>query len=219
MRFAAGVQSAVPPKTFRIIPIGLATVLAGAACSSSAVPPASTPVPGIVQAFVVVPPERIGDFALVDDDGQPFRLSQSGGKVRIVYFGYTSCPDICPTTLWKWKTIKRQLGVGAADVRFIMVTVDPRTDTPQVMKRYLALFDPSFTGLTGAPGDVARVWNAFGVRTEDVELSGSYAGHAISHSTSMYVLDNNDMLRMKVPFSETPEEAAQDIVMLLSRIP
>lgn len=199
----------------------LATMLAAAACSSSATPstPAPTPLPGVVKANVVIPPVRVSDFMLIDQDGRQFRLSQAAGKVRVVYFGYTSCPDICPTTLWEWKTIKRELGQLADDVRFIMVTVDPGVDTPDTMKRFVGLFDPSFIGLTGAPGELAQVWDAFGMRTEVVELSGSYAGHAVSHSTSMYVLDNENMLRMKIPFSEEPEDAAQDIRLLLSRIP
>lgn len=199
--------------------LALALMFVSAACSSKAEPAASTPLPGNPQALVMLPPEPVGDFMLVDQQGRQFRLSEAGGKVRVVYFGYTSCPDICPTTLWEWKTIKQNLGASADDVRFIMVTVDPGIDTPDVMKRFLGLFDPSFIGLTGAPSDVAMVWDAFGVRTDVVELSGSYAGHAISHSTSMYVLDNENQLRMKIPFSEEPEDAAQDIRLLLSRIP
>ena len=203
--------------------LAIATMLA-AACSSRAepavsTPPSPTPLPGVVKANVMLPPQRVNDFMLIDQDGRQFRLSEAEGKVRVVYFGYTSCPDICPTTLWEWKTIKRELAEWASDVRFVMVTVDPGTDTPEAMKRFIDLFDPSFIGLTGAPGDVAQVWDAFGVRTEVVELSGSYAGHAISHSTSMYVLDNENMLRMKIPFSEEPEDAAEDIRLLLSRIP
>lgn len=192
--------------------------LAGASCSSGATPAASTPVPGVVQAFVVLPPERMNDFTLIDQDGRQFRLSEAGGKVRVLYFGYTSCPDICPTTLWEWKTIKRNLGPSADEVRFIMVTVDPGIDTPEVLKRYLDLFDPSFIGLTGSTNDVGQAWDAFDVRTEVIELSGSAAGHTISHSTSMYVLDSENMLRMKIPFDEEPEDAAQDILRLLSRI-
>lgn len=199
--------------------MAVAMTFAASACSSAAGPAVPTPLQGVVQAFVVLPPEPIGDFVLMDQDGRQLRFSAAGGKVRVVYFGYTSCPDICPTTLWEWKSIKQNLGASADDVRFIMVTVDPQTDTPAAMKRFLGLFDPSFIGLTGAPGDVAQVWDAFGMRTEVVELSGSYAGHSISHSTSMYVIDNNDMLRMKIPFSEKPEDAAQDIRLLLSRIP
>lgn len=210
----------MPPKVTHLIALfALATMLAAAACSSSAEPASPTPLSGVVKANVIVPPQRVSDFMLIDQDGRQFRMSEAGGKVRVVYFGYTSCPDICPTTLWEWKTIKRDLGDAAGDVRFIMVTVDPGIDTPDVMKRFIALFDPSFIGLTGAPGDVGQVWDAFGVRTDVVELSGSYAGHAISHSTSMYVLDNENQLRMKIPFSEEPEDAAQDIRLLLSRIP
>jgi protein SCO1/2 len=198
--------------------LALTTIFA-AACSSAARPAAPTPIPGYPRALVMLPPERIDDFSLTDQHGRLFRLSQAGGKVRIVYFGYTSCPDICPTALWEWKTIKRELGPWADDVRFIMVTVDPGVDTPAALKRFVGLFDASFIGLTGAPDDVAHVWDTFGVRTDVVEFTGSYAGHAISHSASMYVLDNTNMLRMKIPFAEEPEDAAQDIRLLLSRIP
>jgi protein SCO1/2 len=205
----------------RITPIiaMLALTTFAAACSSSARPAAPTPIPGYPRALVMLPPERISDFSLTDQNGRPFRLSETPGKVRIVYFGYTSCPDICPTTLWEWKTIKRELGQWADDVRFIMVTVDPGVDTPDALKRFVRLFDASFVGLTGTPDDVALAWEAFGVRTDVVELSGSYAGHTISHSTSMYVLDRDNLLRMKIPFAEEPEDAAQDIRLLLSRIP
>jgi len=197
--------------------LALATMLAGAACSSTAEPAVSTPAPGMFVASEVLPPQRIDDFALTDQDGAPFRLSDTAGKVRVLYFGYTSCPDICPTTLWSWKVIKRNLGPAADDVRFIMVTVDPEVDVPAAMKRFVELFDTSFIGLGGSVPDVWHVWHIFDVHPQRVELTQSATGHSISHSTSMYVLDADGMLRLKIPFTEKPEDAAQDILRLMGR--
>lgn len=168
-------------------------------------------------AYEYQPAEGVADFALTDQDGSAFRLSGGSGKVRLLYFGYTSCPDICPATLVNWRTIKQQLGDAANGVQFIMVTVNPEVDVPAEMKRYVRLFDPTFVGLSGSVEELASVWHAFGVYPQRLELPSSATAHSISHSSSIYVLDKDGLLRLKIPFTEKPAEAVQDILRLMNQ--
>ena len=208
-------------KRFAVLMGGIA-VLAAAVASWSSGQRDDEPVtliflPPTYAAQKVEPARQVADFTLTDQDGHPFRLSDSNGAVRLLYFGYTSCPDICPTTLANWRTVKRQLGDAASDVRFIMVTVDPEVDRPAQMKRYVQLFDPSFIGLSGTADELTRAWDAFDVHPKRLELPASATQHSISHSASVYVVDGDGMLRLEIPFSEKADEAAQDILRLMGR--
>ncbi|RPI23873.1 MAG: SCO family protein, partial [Chloroflexota bacterium] len=106
------------------------------------------------QGSLIEPPLAAADIRLTDQDGQPFTLSEqvdAGGrrKVAVIFFGYTHCPDVCPTTLAEFNKIKSQLGDQSGRVSFIFVTVDPQRDTPEQLRTHLANFDPTFVGLTG----------------------------------------------------------------------
>jgi protein SCO1/2 len=116
-----------------------------------------------------------------------------------------------------WRTVKRQLGDLASDVRFIMVTVDPDADRPAPMKRYVQLFDPSFIGLSGSVDELARAWGAFNVNPKRLELPASATQHSISHPASVYVVDRDGRLRLEMPFGERADEAAMDIQRLMGR--
>jgi protein SCO1/2 len=195
----------------------VALVLA-AACSSGEAPPAPTPTPA-ARAYVAEeyqPAEKLDTLILTDQDGRAFQVTGSTGKVRLLYFGYTSCPDICPTTLANWRTVKQQLGDAASEVQFIMVTVDPDVDVPAEMKRWVGLFDPAFVGLSGTADELAAVWHAFDVHPQRLELPTSATTHSISHSSAVYVLDRDGFLRLKIPFTEQAAEAAQDILRLIN---
>jgi protein SCO1/2 len=202
---------------------GNSTKDAGSPSSTSqqgGTPSGATASPGAGGAYIAdeyEPAEEIADFTLTDQDGNPFRLSAGSGKVRLLYFGYTSCPDICPTTLANWRNVKRQLGDAASEVQFIMVTVDPDVDVPAQMKRWVELFDPEFVGLSGSAEELASVWRAFGVHPQRTELPSSATEHSISHSASVYVVDKDGLLRLKIPFTEKPDEAAQDILRLMNQ--
>lgn len=166
-------------------------------------------------AHVYDPPREVADFTLTDQDGDPFRFSDTNGTVRLLYFGYTNCPDICPTTLLTWKRVREELGDRADDVTFIMVTVDPEQDTPDVLKRYVKAFHPSFIGLTGAMEELTPVWAAFGVQVQKEPMPESAAGYSVGHTASVFAVDPEGRLRLKFPFGATPEQIASDVRRLM----
>ncbi len=96
---------------------------------------------------VIEPPKPLTDWTIPDQHGQPFSLGDQRGKVMLLYFGYTNCPDFCPTMMGDWKQMREQLGSDAENVRFAMVSIDPERDTEQVLAQYLQRFDPTFIGL------------------------------------------------------------------------
>src|SRR5690625_4328978 len=113
------------------------------------------------------PIETAPDFELADHRGRPFRLQEQDGNIVVLFFGFTSCPDVCPTTLANFRQVKQHLGDDADRVRFVMVTVDPERDTPQRMAQYVEAFDPDFLGLTGTMDEVKMAWDAYNVRSEE----------------------------------------------------
>ncbi|MEK6574172.1 MAG: SCO family protein, partial [Chloroflexota bacterium] len=112
---------------------------------------------------LIDPPVPAVDFTLTDQTGQPFRLSEQAGNVVLLFFGYTSCPDVCPATLTQFKRIRTEMGKEADRVRFVLVTVDPQRDTAERLRQYLTGFDSSFVGLTGTWLDLDQVYRSYGV--------------------------------------------------------
>src|SRR5579862_3996206 len=107
-----------------------------------------------------------GDFALTDDNNQPFELSSLRGKAVLIFFGYTSCPDVCPTTLSKLSSVQKQLGPDATRVKTLYITVDPDRDTPAVLKADLGYFDLDALGLTGTKSEIDNVVGLYGASYE-----------------------------------------------------
>jgi protein SCO1/2 len=166
------------------------------------------------QGVLIDPPAKAGDFTLTDQNGNPFRLSEQYGKVVLIFFGYTNCPDVCPITMSDFKNIKAGLGDKAADVRFVFITVDPERDTPQRLQAFLSAFDPDFIGLTGDTTVLQPVWKSYGVfvQREDVD---SAIGYLVDHSARTYVIDRNGQWRLNYPFGMETEKMTQDILHLL----
>jgi protein SCO1 len=170
------------------------------------------------QGSLIDPPMSVGDFELVDQYGQPFRLSQliQDQEVRavLVFFGYTYCPDVCPITLAEFKQIKAQLGERAEHLRFVFITVDPERDDPQRLLRHLEIYDPSFIGLTGDRSDLELVWNLFGVYQAKQE-TGSAAGYLVDHTSRVYVLDQEGNLGLTFGFGSGADLMVQDLSQLI----
>jgi protein SCO1/2 len=106
------------------------------------------------------------DFSLADTTGQDYSLSSSRGKVVLLFFGYTQCPDECPATMAQFTRIRADLGAKANEADFVLISVDPQRDTPEVIKSYVATFDPAIHGLTGTKDQLTPVWNSYGVAVE-----------------------------------------------------
>jgi protein SCO1 len=146
------------------------------------------------------------DFALTDHDGQPFRTESLRGRVVLVFFGYSTCPDVCPTTLSKLASMTRRLGDDRGEVKTLYVTVDPERDTPEVLKADLALFDLDAIGLTGARADIDAVVAQYGAAYEIVPTPESAGKYSVSHSTDLYVLDREGRLAVTLPYEATVDE-------------
>lgn len=148
--------------------------------------------------------------ALTRTDGSDFSIGSQQGRASLVFFGYTHCPDICPTTLADWTRVKSALGEDARKVNFVFVTIDPATDTPEVMRSYVAKFDSSFVGLSGEPAEIDSIAKAFGVSAFPEGTLES--GHtAMAHPSRVYLVDPQARIRFVYPPGLKPEEIAEDV--------
>jgi len=166
------------------------------------------------QGSLIDPPVQASDFMLRDQHGEYFRLSDQKGKVVLIFFGYTHCPDVCPVTLSEFKQIKGKLGEGADEVVFVFVTVDPERDTPQVLGSYLVNFDPEIIGLSGDPSELQQVFADYGVYAAKQE-TGSAAGYLVDHTARVYAIDTQGNWRLTYPFGMEVEKIFQDVRHLL----
>lgn len=155
------------------------------------------------------------DLRLPDADGRMRSLQDFRGKVVVLFFGYTQCPDVCPTTLAEITEAKRLLGPDGARVQGVFVTLDPERDTPQVLKAYLANFDPSLVALRGTPDQIAAVAKDFKIFYRKVEgkTPGSYT---LDHSAASYVYDPQGRLRLYTRYGSGAEALAADLKLLLT---
>jgi protein SCO1/2 len=155
------------------------------------------------------------DFTLTDQHGRPFRLSEQKGNVVLLYFGYTYCPDVCPTTLGDFKRLHKLLGDKAARVRFVFVTADPERDTPERLKKYLDIFNPDFLGLVGTEAELQDVYSKYDIFVQKEEVKGSAAEYLVSHTASVTLIDPDGNWRLIYDFGTPPEDMAADIEKLL----
>ncbi|MFD0669235.1 SCO family protein [Ramlibacter sp. MAHUQ-53] len=154
------------------------------------------------------------DFALTDHDGQPRTLQDFRGKLVVLFFGYTQCPDVCPTTLTDLAEVKRQLGPDGDKLQGLFVTVDPERDTPEVLKAYMANFDPAFLALRGTPAQLEEVAKDFKVYYKKVEGKAPGA-YTMDHSAAHLVYDTQGRLRLYVRPGTGPKVLAEDLKLLL----
>ena len=171
--------------------------------------------PTILRGGVFDPPKPAPDFTLTDQNGNPFRLSSTRGKVVLLYFGYTSCPDVCPMTLVDLGAVHEKLGAAGNNVQVIFVTVDPARDTQQVLKQYVTAFDPSFIGLRGTDQETKATADLFGAKFKKTNLPNSALGYAMDHSAFIYVIDRNGQLRETFPFGAARDDILNDVESLL----
>jgi protein SCO1/2 len=165
---------------------------------------------------VVIDPRRpVGDFSLLATTGQRVKLSDYRGQVALVYFGYTFCPDVCPTTLVDVKRAFEQLGPRAVEAHLLMITVDPERDTPDKLAEYLGYFHAGFVGLTGSPEEILGAAHLVGAHFEKHEGTAA-TGYLIDHSAQIFVVDRQGDLALLIPFAMKPEDIAADLRLLLS---
>ena len=155
------------------------------------------------------------DFQLTGHDGKPRTLSDFHGKVVLLFFGFTHCPDICPTTLAQFAQVAKQLGADAERVQFLFVTVDPERDTIEVLKAYVPAFDSRFLGLTGDAQAIARTAKEFKVifQKQPGKTADSYT---VDHSAGIYAYDRAGRVRLFVRHDQPVADLVHDIRLLLA---
>ena len=163
----------------------------------------------------IQPPGDAPDFSLADHNGQTFRLSQQRGKVTLLFFGFTHCPDVCPTALADMRNVRRELGGDADQVQVVLITLDPERDTPARLKQYVGMFDPSFLGLHGTPEQLAPILKDYGVSSTRRELPGSALKYTIDHSAFTYVIDKFGRWRELFSHAMRPEDMVSDLRYLV----
>jgi len=161
-------------------------------------------------ASKVVQPAAIGGpFQLTDQHGRTVTDKSLKGKPTLIFFGYTHCPDVCPTSLFEISEVLRALGKDADKVNAYFVSVDPERDTQAVMKDYLGSFDPHLEGLSGDPADVAKVLTSYRVYAKKVPTKdGDYT---MDHTALIYLMDRNGQFVSPFNLKRSPEEAATDL--------
>jgi protein SCO1/2 len=154
-----------------------------------------------------------GPFALTDQNGVRRTDKDFRGRYVLLYFGYSYCPDVCPTTLGVMADALAKLGPRAARIVPVFVTIDPERDRPPALKKYLAAFGPNFVGFTGSLADITKVAHEYRVYFAKHKLEGG--GYAVDHSSVIYLLGPDGKLMKFYDESETPDQLAKDLKVLL----
>ncbi|MHB1122856.1 MAG: SCO family protein [Ramlibacter sp.] len=166
------------------------------------------------KAIDVTGAEYARDFQLTDHDGRPRTLKDFRGKAVVVFFGYTHCPDVCPTTLSEIAEAKRLLGPDGAKVQGVFVTVDPQRDTPEMLKAYMANFGPDFVALRATPEQLAAVAKEYKIYYKKVD-GKTPDSYTMDHSAGSYVYDPQGRVRLYTRYGTGPEALAADLKILL----
>jgi protein SCO1 len=170
----------------------LAALLAAVVLSACAEAPAAEPSVG-------------GDFTLTNHDGRAMSLRELRGKRVLLFFGFTHCPDACPTMLSKISRVHRLLGEDAKDLTTVFISVDPERDTPAALKEYLSYFKVPTIGMTGTKAQIDEVIGMYGGKYT-IEPSTSSAGPSVSHTTWLYIVDDEGKVRDRATHASTAEE-------------
>lgn len=157
------------------------------------------------------------EIALTQADGNEFRLSAQRGKIVLLFFGYTSCPDICPTTLAEMKQVMDKLDDEIEkNVQVVFVSVDPDRDTPEKIQKYVLHFHPTFLGLSGTMEKLEPIWKAYSITRETVESDSAF-GVIINHTARLFLVDPRGNLRLSFGYGTPVEDIVHDIELLLEQ--
>lgn len=166
-----------------------------------------------MKAGVLSPVMPAPDLKLTGTDGKPLDLARFRGKVVLLSFGFSSCAEVCPTTLATLAGARRKLGEKASDVQVVYVTVDPERDDAARMKKFLGAFDPTFIGGVGTPAQIDAAQKSFGVSSKKILYPGG--GYNIGHSSSIYMIDRAGGLRAVMPYGRKVDDFVHDLRILL----
>jgi protein SCO1/2 len=169
---------------------------------------------GNAQAKLPPPPAGIGgDFTLTGADGKPVSLGDFKGQTVLLFFGYTYCPDVCPTAMLTLKRVRSMLGEKASRISVLFVTVDPERDTLEKLKAYESFYGPAVTGLRGSPQEIAKVTVLYRTSYQKVEMDGD-SGYQVAHTDFIYLIDGQGRTRSMYR-SQTPAKNIVDDILEL----
>ncbi|RJP48451.1 MAG: SCO family protein [Anaerolineaceae bacterium] len=153
-------------------------------------------------------------FGLTRSNSETFRLDDQRGKIVLLFFGYTSCPDVCPTTMAEMKLVMDSLGDAADTVQVVFISVDPERDTPEKIQKYVEHFNSNFIGLTGSMDELQPIWDAYGVYRAVNETDSAF-GYIVDHTARVTLVDADGNLRLSYGFQTPVEDIVHDIKLLL----
>ena len=188
------------------MPLATAETVASVAPSGEVPAPTALALTGAPEGEAQPAPEMAD---LVNTDGTPFRLSDLAGDPALLFFGYTHCPDVCPATIGELFSVFE----ARPDVNAIFVSVDPERDTVTFLDTWTQYFPENFKAVTGTPGAIRRVADAYGVKYARVETS-SVVGYTMSHTADVYLIDKDGRLLWSYPFGTPAEEMVEDLAAL-----
>ncbi|HEX9017648.1 MAG TPA: SCO family protein [Anaerolineaceae bacterium] len=192
--------------------VGLAILLTVLAVTAYAVSR-----PYVFHGSTIQQPYAAPDITLADGRGGQFHLADERGSLVFVFFGFTHCPDVCPTTMAMMKQIHDRLGKDASRVQVVFVTVDPDRDTQDQANKYATGFDPAFYGLSGSEAQLDPIWSAYGVYRKLDKSSPTDTNYDVEHSTQLYLIDENGNLRLTFPYGTPVDQVLQDVRYLLKQ--
>jgi len=149
-------------------------------------------------------------------NGKSFHLSDQQGRIVLIFFGYTSCPDVCPTTLAELNVALGKLGDKSKNIQVVFISVDPQRDTPEKIQNYVERFNSSFVGLSGSLEELQPIWQGYGIFRE-VAQGGTATNYVINHTARITLIDARGNLRLSYGFQTPPEAIVNDIDILLSQ--
>jgi len=173
------------------------------------------PQPSNAALLTLPEPRVIADFALVDDQGEPFSLDNLRGRWSLIFFGFTHCPDVCPSTLYDLKQIHEKLGRMDSDAasgrQVLFVSVDPERDTPEKLQQYVDYFHPDFIGVTGAQEQLAPLTMQLGIAYRIEEHESGSTQYNVDHSVSILLTDPQGRLRGVFPAPHDTDKMAAEL--------
>jgi protein SCO1/2 len=162
----------------------------------------------------VEPFPAAADFSITRADGSVFQMAEQKGHITLLFFGFTNCPDVCPTTLAELNQAMAQLGGSSEQIQVVLITVDPARDTPEKIQQYVAQFNPSFIGLSGSQPELEKIWADYGVYREIVGDPAS-DDYDVEHTARITLVDADGNLRLSYGTDVPVEDIVHDLKLLL----
>lgn len=176
-----------------------------------------TPIPNSEGISIFDPPKRVSDFAMPASTGETLKLSDFRGKLVLIAFGYTRCPDVCPTNMLEYRKIKRFLAGSADQVVFLFISVDGERDTPQALRDYVALYDPSFIGMSGTDDILVPLKDEYGLYYAHIENPRSPQDYLVDHTASRFLIDKDGRLIRVYSYTTDARAIVRDIFSILAQ--